>query len=141
MTGVQTCALPISAGLTVKAIRIGVLKAVLAVDGAAKRIATAALGDADPEKAPEAVVTSAFSALVAMAPARGDDTATGDSVEVRDRDRLLAGDGDGDAMVATTKASAKPPRFIGMDAINEANRLFHAGKTVEANAILAEAQQ
>jgi hypothetical protein len=128
------------AGLTVKQIRIGVLKAVVAVDGAPKRIATAALGDAYPEKAPEAVVTAAFSALVAMAPARGDDASAGDSADVRERDRLLAGDND-DAMVVTVKAPAKPPRFIGMDAITEANRLFHAGKHTEAEAVLAEARQ
>lgn len=132
------------AGKAVPAIRLEVLTSILATDEDLKPIVTAALGGSALDKAPAEVITSAFAATAAIAKRiRGTSTdAFGQDADTAARDRALAGGGgDDDGASAGVRKAGKAPRFLGMDAVNEASRLIRLGKAAEADAVLEEARQ
>jgi hypothetical protein len=134
-----------SKGKTVPAIRLEVLGAIMANDEELKPIVTAGLGAVALDKAPAEVVTATFSTTAAIAKRlRGTGDASANDADVRARDAALAGGGSAGAGETSTSApqkAGKPPRFTGMDAVTEANRLHRLGKVAEAEAVLEEARQ
>ncbi len=131
------------AGKTVPAIRLEVLTAIIATDEDLKPIVNAALGGHALDKASAEVVTAAFAATAAVAKrirGAGAD-AFGSDAETSARDRALAGVGGSDEAMSGVRKAGKPPRFLGMDAVNEAARLHRLGKVAEADAVLEEARQ
>ena len=131
-------------GKSVAAIRTEVLTQVIASDEAMKPIVVAGLGGADVAKADAPSVLATFRVVAAQkraTSARGDDGYSASDDAARARDAALAGANDGDGAGRNPAKAGKAPRFLGMDAVNEANRLHHLGKHAEAETVLEEARQ